>query len=177
MPRTSVPQIVRSQLDEGARQSARYCDLQIDWVRYKSGTPIARFGGRWDREEKLYVGDAPKSRVIEVHAAQVEAITRFDEWLTDHLQGGSTEVDARIREIIEKDLDYDAELGALIGLKEMFLTGGRRSGKSVVMEGILCSYAVAVDNAIVWTVTPSEQFHEEPRAIIEEILAKDWYEY
>jgi hypothetical protein len=143
-----------SQLDAAGRQSARYCELQIDWVRYKSGTPIARFGGLWDREEKCYAGDAKHSRVIEVHAAQIEAITLFDEWMVDHLQGGSTEVNDRIREVIQQDLEFDAELGALLGLSEMFLTGGRRSGKTVIMEGILNSYAVASSGSIVWTVTP-----------------------
>lgn len=177
MPRTSLEQIVRSQLDADDRQRGKYVDLQIDWVRYKSGTPIARFGGRWDRENKLYVGDAPTSRVLEVHAVQIEAVTQFDRWMVDHLQGGSVEIDDRIREIIEKDLEFDAELGALIGLSEMFLTGGRRSGKSFIMEGLLTSFAISVPNEIVWTVTPSEQFHEEPRAILEELMPKDWYAY
>jgi hypothetical protein len=146
-------------------------------VRYKSGTPIARFGGLWDREEKRYVGDAEHSRVIEVHAAQIEAITLFDSWLGDHLKGGSNEFNDRIRQIIEGDLDLDPELGGLVGLAEMYLTGGRRSGKTFIMEGILCSYAIAVDGAIVWTVTPSEAFHEEPKRVVEDLLAKDWYEY
>lgn len=177
MPRASTEQLVRSQLDAAGRQNARYCELQIDWVRYKSGTPIARFGGQWDREEKCYAGDAKRSRVIEVHAAQIEAITLFDEWMVDHLQGGSTEINDRIREVIQQDLEFDAELGALLGLSEMFLTGGRRSGKTVIMEGILNSYAIAIQNAIVWTVTPSETYHEEPKNVIEELLPKDWYEY
>ncbi len=177
MPRKSTEHLVRSQLDADDRRSARYLELQIDWVRYKSGTPVARFGGLWDRERKEYVCDAQHSRVIEVHAAQVEAIACFDRWLVDHLSGGSLELDARVREVIEGDLQLDSELGALLGMSEMFLTGGRRSGKSVIMEGILNSYAIAVPGSIVWTVTPSEAFHEEPRSIIESLLPKAWYEY
>lgn len=177
MPRTSTEHLVRSQLDADARRSARFLELQIDWVRYKSGTPIARFGGLFDRELKDFVGDAEHSRVIEVHAAQIEAIERFDAWLVEHLQGGVTELDPRIREVIEGKLEFDAELGAMLGLSELYLTGGRRSGKSVIMEGILNSYAVAVIGSIVWTVTPSEAFHEEPRAIIEALLPKSWYSY
>lgn len=177
MPRTSANQLVRSQLDEDGRQNARFCNLQIDWVRYKSGTPIARFGGRWDREDKVYDGDCTTSRVIEIHATQIEAVDRFDRWLTDHLLGGSTEIDDRIREIIQQDLDYSAELGALLGLKEMYLSGGRRSGKTFIMEGILTSYAITVPDAIVWTVTPSEQFHEEPRRNLVELMPSDWYSY
>lgn len=177
MPRASTQHLVQSQLDAGARQNERFLDLQIDWVRYKSGTHVARFGGRWDRDEKCWAGDAPRSRVIEIHAAQIEAVQRFDAWLVDHLQGGSTELDPRIREAIELNLDFDAELGALLGLSELFLTGGRRSGKTVIMEGLLTSYAVAVENSIVWTVTPSEAFHEEPKAVLESLMPRAWYEY
>lgn len=115
--------------------------------------------------------------MIEVHAAQVEAIQLFDQWMGSHLEGADPEVLARVREIIEQNLDFDAELGALLGLSEMYLTGGRRSGKSVIMEGILNSYAVGVPGSIVWTVTPAETYHEEPRQITEALLPKDWYEY
>ena len=177
MPRSSTAHLVRSQLDAAARRGARYLELQIDWVRYKSGTPIARFGGLWDRDEKIYAGDAKRSRRIEVHAAQVEAIQLFDKWMGDHLAGGDPEILARVREVIQQNLSFDTELGALLGLSEMFLTGGRRSGKSVIMEGILCSYAVGVPGSIVWTVTPSESYHEEPRQIVAELLPRDWYEY
>lgn len=177
MPRHSTAHLIRSQLDEGSRVAARFVDLQLDWVRYKSGTPIARFGGLWDREEKRYVGDAPRSRVIAVHAAQIEAIEAFDAWMVDHLAGRDPELDARVRETIEADLPLDPELGALLGLSEMYLTGGRRSGKTVIMEGILCSYALAVPGSSVWTVTPSESFHEEPRKVIKALLPKEWYSY
>jgi len=177
MPRASTQQLVRSQLDADGRRDERFLDLQIDWVRYKSGTPIARFGGLWDRSTKCYVGDAPRSRVLEVHGAQVEAITLFDRWMGDHLREPDPEVLARVREVIQQDLTFDAELGALLGLSELYLTGGRRSGKTVIMEGILCSYAVAVDGAIVWTVTPSETYHEEPRQVIENLLPSSWYAY
>jgi chromosomal replication initiation ATPase DnaA len=50
-------------------------------------------------------------------------------------------------------------------MSELFLTGGRRSGKTFLMEAILCSYAVAVPDSIVWTVVPSEKFIEEPRKV------------
>jgi hypothetical protein len=168
---------VRSALSEADRREEGFLDLQIDWVRYKSGTPIARFGGLWDRVERVFVGHAPRSRRIEVHAAQIEAIERFRVWMIDHMAGGATELDPRIREAIEQNLELDAELGALIGLSEMFLSGGRRSGKTVIMEGILNSYAVAVPDAIVWTVVPSENFLGEPKRVNDKMLPSDWYEY
>ena len=108
MPRASTQQLVRSQLDAAVRHDERYLDLQIKFVRYKSGTTIARYGGRWDRRTKEFVGNA-----------------------------------SRCREIT-----------------------------------ILCSYAVAVPDSIVWTVVPSEKFIEEPRKVIADaIMPSVWYEY
>lgn len=115
--------------------------------------------------------------MIEVHAAQIEAVKLFDRWMIDHLNGGDPEVLARVREIIERDVAFDAELGALLGVSELFLTGGRRSGKTVIMEGILSSYNIAVDGSMVWTVTPSEAYHSEPHDVLVELLPKAWYEY
>jgi len=109
-----------------------------------------------------FVGDATRSMVFEVHGAQVEAILLFDKWLDEHYHGPDPEVLARVRDIIEQNLAFDAELGGLLGMSELFLTGGRRSGKTFLMEAILCSYAVAVRDSIVWTVVPSEKFIEEP---------------
>ena len=169
---------IESFLDEGGPRSSRYVDLQIDWVRYKSGTHIARHGGRWDRKRKRYTGDAATSRVIEVHAAQITAVETFDQWLGDQLAGrDASALNDRIREIIEGELEIDAETGAAIGISELFLSGGRRSGKSVIAEGLATSYAISVPGAIVWTVTPNESFHEEPRQILSALMPAHWYEY
>src|SRR5678816_4850251 len=99
MPRTATNKLVQLQLDVAARRAARFVELQIDWVRYKSGTKIARFGGLWDRLRKDFAGDAPRSRVIEVHAQQIDVIERFDRWLGDHLRTGEGLSD-RAKEII-----------------------------------------------------------------------------
>src|SRR5579872_2362216 len=135
MPRASTQQLVRSQLDAAARHDERYLDLQIKFVRYKSGTPIARYGGRWDRRTKAFVGNASRCREITIHGAQVEAILLFDKWMEEHYHGPDPEVLARVRDIIEQNLAFDAELGGLLGMSELFLTGGRRSGKTTRRSG------------------------------------------
>lgn len=172
MPRTSLNRLVRSTLDAAARRAARFVDLQIDFVRYKSGTPIARFGGLWDRLRKGYAGDAPRGRVFEVHAQQITAIETFDRWLGDYLEVGAP-LDGRAREIIKNDLELDVGLG----LAELFLSGGRRSGKTTIMEAILASYSISVPGSIVWTVVPSEQYHGEPKDVLEALMPRAWYEY
>ncbi len=178
MPRASTQQLVRSQLDAAVRRDERFLDLQIEFIRYKSGTPIVQYGGLWDRAAKDFVCRASRSMIFELHGAQVEAILLFDQWLDEHYRGPDPDVLARVRDIIEQNLAFDAELGGLLGISELFLTGGRRSGKTFLMEAILCSYAVAVPDSIVWTVVPSEKFIEEPRKVIaDSILPSAWYEY
>lgn len=176
MPRASRQQLVRSHLDEGARHAARFVELQLDFVRHKSGTPLARFGGLWDRHAKDYAGDAPRSRVIEVHAEQITAVAEFDAWFAEHLHGAP--VDDRVREVLADLSDGDLELLDLdLGLCELILSGGRRSGKTTIAEALAVGYSAAVPGAIVWTVTPSEQMHEEPRELIASLMPDSWYTY
>src|SRR5215471_1975582 len=116
MPRASTQQLVRSQLDAAVRRDERFLDLQIEFVRYKSGTPIVQYGGRWDRTAKDFVGRAARSMIFELHGAQVEAILLFDQWLDEHYRGPDPELLARVRDIIEQNLSFDAELGGLLGM-------------------------------------------------------------
>lgn len=152
-------------------------NLQLDWVRYKSGTPIARFGGLWDTDLDAWRGDAPESRVLEVHGAQIEIIECFADWMRDHQEGGRREFSDRIREMVEGEIDIDETTEHLLGLTEMYCSGGRRAGKTAIMEGILTSYSVAVERSIVWTGTPAESKHAEPVAVLKEIMPLDWYSY
>jgi len=201
MPRSPTNKLVRSQLDADARREARFVDLQLDFVEHGTKRHLARFGGLWDRLEKEYAGDAPRSRIIEVHAQQIRAIERFDLWFKSHLDpeqavleaaeramldavarnddGAETlaQRTAHIRDTIANDRELDAEAISAIGLAELFLSGGRRSGKSTIMLSLLASYAIAVPESIVWCVVPSEQFHVEPKDIIEAICPRDWYGY
>lgn len=172
MPRNSHQ---KSRHVADARHAARFVDLQVDFVRYKSGTPIASFGGQWDRRAKDYAGASSRSRVVEVHAQQIVAVQMFDKWLGEHLRGGAP-VSDRVREIIANDLDAEVT-SAELGLAEMFLSGGRRSGKTTVMEALLAGYSIAVPGSIVWTVVPSEQFHVEPKEVLEALMPRDWYSY
>lgn len=120
-----------------------------------AGERIARFGGRWDRKLREFVGDAPRSRVVRLHPGQ-EAFARwFDEWIAEH-QG--------------------AEPRRGPPIYNCLLAGGRRGGKSMVGVNAGCSYAVAVPDAIVWCVAPSDSYHDEVIGYIEECLPRHWYE-
>lgn len=152
-------------------------NLQLDFRRYKSGTPVARFGGLWNTETAAWEGDAPRSRVIEVHANQIEAVELVDRWLADHLRGGREGLHERIREMIEGNIEIDAENAHILGLSELMFSGGRRAGKTAIMESLLTALAVAIERSTVWTVTPAESKHTEPVETLMEIMPIDWYHY
>lgn len=175
MRATSHNRLVHSRLDAQSREADRFTDLQLE---FRAGDrPLARFGGRWDRHRKGFAGDAARSAVVHVHGFQVAAIDTFDRWLMVHLQTRDASVNAHARTLVQTDAELDADARALIGLSELFVVGGRRSGKSVVMLLMLVAYAISVPGSIVWCVVPSEGFYEEPRAIVEEHLPHVWFRY
>lgn len=166
---------------EAAGALAVKVDLCLGFVRHKSGTPIARFGGAWDTTRNEWAGDAERMRVIEVHGAQCEAISLLDRWLENHRRGAREAMGDQLRQqiidMIEGRLELDASNAHLLGLSEVYLTGGRRSGKTLIMESILTSVAIAVEGSIVWTVTPAEPKHTEPVEVLMELMPTDWYQY
>lgn len=142
-------------LAAAAHASARTVDLQIDLVDY-SGRLVCRCGGLWDRVAREFVGDAKTSRVIKVNVNQVPAVEFFDKWLDSHLSG-------------ETDPDEDPVYAVLTA-------GGRRGGKTFIGELLSICYAVAVPDAIVWDVAPSDTYYEELIGYIEDMMPRAWYE-
>ena len=157
MPRRQTAQGVLDRNHvEVARQSARYVDLQFDWVDDATGELIARFGGRYDRVERDYVGDAPVSRVIRLHAGQLVPAREFDRWIGVHL-GVSVLAEGEKR------------------LFAWLLSGGRRGGKTFFLMCCAIAYAVTVPGAIVWIAVPSDSYYQEPIDYLESLMPESWY--
>lgn len=115
---------------------------------------IGTFGGRWDRELKDYVGDAPMSRVVRLHPGQLDGADWFCEWLRGYLRGDTPSS--------EKVFD-------------VVFAGGRRAGKSALMFTLGVAFALAVPGSTVCVVTPSDAFYSEPIAYLESIMPEGWY--
>lgn len=150
----SIQRMAEERLDAAARVSAASLDLQLDLVDERSGELIARFGGKWNRHLRDYVGDAPRSRVIRLHPGQLDAAEWFDEWLAGHMAGDTP----------PEDRVFDAAF-----------TGGRRGGKSALAFTLSVAYAIAVPGSIVWLVCPSDAFFKEPMEYLESIMPVEWY--
>lgn len=150
----SIQRLAEERLDAAARASAAWVDLQLDFVDETTGELLGRFGGRWDRNLRNYVGDAPCSRVIRLHPGQVDAALWFDEWLGGHLAG----------DVAKDERVFDAAF-----------TGGRRGGKSALAFSCAVAYALSCPGSIVWIVAPSDAFYGEPMEYLESIMPRGWY--
>lgn len=157
MPRNSLQRVVERRLSEADRASARYCDLQLDLLDGRDDTHIARFGGRWDRREKDFAGDADRSRVVRLHPGQLEFARWFyDVWLDAHLNGWPADVSP---------------------IYTALVAGGRRGGKTSLLAMLVVGYACSVPGAIVWIVVPSdiEGYGEELMQYLQTLMPREWY--
>lgn len=157
MPRSSLERVVQQRLDEGAHASARLVDLSVLFVNEETDEVIADLGGRWDRKEKDFIGDAKQSRVVRLHKGQLQFCDWFcNVWLPAHLNGW--------------EVDNTPIYTALVA-------GGRRGGKTYLLTALCVAYAAAVPGSIVWIVVPSdiEGYGEEVMAYIEQMMPRSWY--
>lgn len=152
--RTALSKLADQQLDAGARESARYVDLQLDFFDEASGEWFASFGGKWDRLDKTYAGDAASGLRLAFHAGQVEAARWFDEWMACYQAGDFGEA-ARIFDVV--------------------FYGGRRGGKSHLGWAALIAFAISVPGVICFVVVPSESYFGEPANELEQLLPREWY--
>lgn len=153
-PKQSLQRLAHERLDAAAHASAASVDLQLDLVDEQTGQLIGRYGGKWDRHIRDYVGDAPRSRVIRLHPGQLEAAEWFDEWIDGHIRG----------DVPKEERVFDAAF-----------TGGRRGGKSALAFTLGVAYALACPGSIVWVVAPSDAFYGEPMEYLESIMPAEWY--
>jgi hypothetical protein len=152
--RTGLAKLADQQLDAVGRESARFVDLQIDFFDEQTGEWFASFGGRWDRLEKEYAGDAERGLTHTFHVGQIDAARWFDEWLACY-QAGDFKGAARI---------FDA-----------VLYGGRRGGKSDLGWWMIVAFAISVPGSVCMVVVPSESYYAEPSHELEQLLPREWY--
>lgn len=178
MPRAATSGLVSEQRAARNDPSKRYVPLRLvireqvivdadapGAVRTQSGQYVAPgdvildVGGRWDRIEFDYSDDdGEHGRVeISVHPGQVEAVEWFAGWLEDYISG----------EWID-----DEEFSAIF-------SGGQRAGKTWVGIALCVAFALAVPDAIVWIVCPTEDSFAEIERVLEgpsALLALAWYQ-
>lgn len=153
--RTAVAKLADRQLDAGAREKARFCDLQLDFVDETSGEWFASFGGKWDRVDKVYAGDAERGLTLKFHVGQIDAARWFDTWLACY-QAGEWENAAQIFDVV--------------------CYGGRRGGKSFIGWAWLVAFCLAVPGVRCFVVVPSESYYAEPAMELDALIPREWAE-
>src|SRR5690242_1031256 len=86
MPRHSIAQRLRA-AEEVVAGRARYLDLDLALRRAKTEEVILRAGGRWDRLERKFDGDAEFAHVVDLEESQLEYVRWFADWLRDFREG------------------------------------------------------------------------------------------
>jgi hypothetical protein len=161
MPQRSTVEAIEQHLSDDAAgdESSEFVDLQLDFIEHESRKHSLRAGGRWDRLNDCFVGDAAKSVVFTYHAGQRAAVEWFASWLErwwDHAFNGNR-------------IPTEERIFSLL------LSGGVRGGKTYLAVWLAVTYAVMVPGSIVWIVSPSRDAHfGEVEALLAEILPVAW---
>jgi hypothetical protein len=157
MARLSVIARCIARLHEAEREtSERFVDLCLVLRVKETGEELIRVGGQWDRREKRYVGPATRARVITIHRGQEKAARWLCDWLRRRASGNWS------------------------GFRRVYsalFSGGRRGGKSFLAVVALCLFAVMVDGANVWAVSPTQERTAELDGYLRRLLPGHWYQY
>lgn len=137
---------------------------------------ILRVGGRWDRVERRWVGDAAQVAVIRVPpgGAQERAARWLARWFRAHVSGDWSEFHKR-NAAGEMVRDDNGE--PLRNVWSALFLGGRRSGKSWLAVAALALYLVAYPGSIVWAVSPTQTETAELEKALRQMIPADWYTY
>lgn len=133
----NVPTQTRlSELEGASDEASRYVDICLTVRRRETGENLLTVGGRWDRQERKYVGPAKRHHVVFANESQVELVQALKEWLTKRIKGED-------REIIQ-----------FAGVKR----GGGKTHWFVIALAII---AIALPGAVTWAVSPTHTRRDE----------------
>lgn len=141
----------------GAETGDRYVDMAIDLREWDGMTSILEVGGRWDRQEHDWIGDAATRAIWRVQPAQYEAAYWLRDWLQAYAEG-------------QRMSDF-GDVYALI------CEGGRAAGKSDFGVRALAIFAIAIRQRITWALSPVIEESDELRRVFESLLLPSWYQW
>lgn len=135
---------------------ARLVDLRLQWLEDRdSDAVILDVGGVWDRKLKRWHGDGSACQIVRMHPGQYRAAYWFAEWLRYYVSGAPR----------PPELEH---------VWTMLLAGGRRGGKSDLLEKILLTSCIAKPRGIVWGVSPAEEETEELHQALDYWIPESW---
>jgi hypothetical protein len=135
----------------------RYVDLQIDLREWDGVTRITRVGGRWDRQDRCWIGDGESQAVWRVQPAEYEVAYWFADWLFAYCAG--------------KRLEGFEDIYTLL------LQGGRDAGKTDIGVRMCAMFAVACRDRIIWDLSPVKDENAELIRNMEWVLPGAWFHW
>lgn len=130
----------------------QYVDVCLVFRRRLTGEKLLEVGGRWDRINRCYVGEARRRHVVLVNEAQLDLCAALRSYLEKRLRG------------------LDREVLQFAGVK-------RGGGKTHWFVLALAAIAIALPGAVTWAVSPTHQKRDEIDRILRSQLppALGWW--
>lgn len=136
-----------SELEGASDDASRFVDICIIIRRRKTGENLLEVGGRWDRVDRKYVGEAKKAHVVLVNESQVELALALKEWLERRAAGDDREI--------------------------MHFAGVKRGGGKTHWFVVACAVvSVALPGAVIWAVSPTHSRRDEVERILRSQIPK-----
>lgn len=142
--------------------SLRLCDVDPDTQRWQTETDeeLIEVGGRWDRRQKRWSGDAKRQLVIRVHRGQEKAARWLAEWFRRRARGPRGPQWSDFRRVWS-----------------VLLLGGRRGGKSHLACVALVMFAAMVPRSRVFAVSPTQEETDELEQAVRSLMPRRWYRF
>lgn len=174
MARRNPAEAVIARLGAGEEAHDRFVDMRVDLVNEETGRLFLSAGGRWDREERAYVGGEQVRAVFRLQQAQFSAARWLVRWLLAHRERRSKPPAKPDFQLLESAAN-DNEL--VIDPAEVYsalFAGGRRAGKTHLGTLACLVYAVMFPDSKVWIVCPHEKDFEEVLDYLADMIPGGW---
>lgn len=126
----------------------QYVDVCLVFRRRLTGEKLLEVGGRWDRINRRYCGEARRRHVVLVNEAQIDMCAALRVYLEKRLRG------------------EDREVLQFAGVK-------RGGGKTHWFVLALTAIAIAIPGAVTWAISPTHQKRDEIERIFRSQLPSE----
>lgn len=142
--------------------SLRLCEVDPvtqEWIE-ETDEELIEVGGKWDKREKRWVGEADSFTVLRVHRGQEAAARELAEWF-------------RRRALGARGPQWDD----FKRYWTLLLVGGRRGGKSHLACIALVMFLIGFPRCRCFAVSPTLERGDELEDAIKSMLPRRWYTY
>lgn len=174
MARRNPAEAVIARRGAGEQEADRFVEMRLDLVNEETGRLFISGGGRWDREEKRYVGGEVMRAVVRLQPAQFPAVRWLARWLARHRERRAQPPPKPDFELLEAATDEDAPPVDPAEVYSALFAGGRRAGKTHLGTVACLLYAVMFPGSKVWVVCPHEKDFEEVLDYLADLIPGTW---